>query len=97
MWFLFSNVSAPMWITVIAAGAAAVKRRWKISALFYLLMLALVGMYLLISTTALYRFSLYVDWSVPLMVAQCLSSLGGKGATQPVDPSPDRGEGDAVC
>lgn len=40
----------------------------------------LVGMYLLISTTALYRFSLYVDWSVPLMVFQCLSSLREKGA-----------------
>lgn len=43
LWFLFSNVSAPMWITVIAAGAAAVKRRWKISALFYLPMPHLWG------------------------------------------------------
>lgn len=95
--FLFANESAPMWITVIAAGVAALKRRWKILALFYLPMLALVGMYLLISPTALYRFSLYVDWSVPLMVAQCLSSLRGKGNGLTDDPATELEEGPVDC
>ena len=95
--FLFANESAPMWITVIAAGVAALKRKWKILTLVYLPMLALVGMYLLISPAALYRFSLYVDWSVPLMIAQCLSSLRKKDATLPVSPSPDRSESGAAC
>lgn len=54
VWFLFFNVAAPMWTTVIAAGIAAVKRRWKIVALLYLPMLALIGMFLLISPIALY-------------------------------------------
>lgn len=79
VWFLLFNVSAPMWITVIAAGVAALRRRWKILALVYLPMLALVGVFLLISPIALYRYSIQVDWSVPLMMAQCLSSLGRKG------------------
>ena len=87
MWFLFFNVSAPMWITVIAAGVAALKRRWKILALVYLPMLALIGVFLLISPIALYRYSLHVDWSVPLMVVQCLSSLRGKGDGSTDDPA----------
>lgn len=75
VWFLLFNVSVPMWITVIATGIAVAKRRWRILG-FYLPMLALVGMFLLISPIALYRYSLHVDWSVPIMLAQCLSSLG---------------------
>ena len=94
VWFLLFNVSAPMWFTVIAAGVAAFKRRWKILALVYLPMLALIGVFLLISPIALYRYSLQVDWSVPLMMAQCLTSLRKKDAAMSVSqfPSPDRGE-----
>lgn len=88
VWFLFFNVSAPMWITVIAAGVAVLKRRWKILALVYLPMLALVGVFLLISPIALYRYSLHVDWSVPIMLAQCLNSSRRK--------TPDLGEGDSL-
>lgn len=88
VWFLLFNVSAPMWITVIAAGIAVAKRRWKIVELLYLPMLALIGMFLLISPIALYRYSLHVDWSVPIMLAQCLSSSRRK--------TPDLGEGDSL-
>lgn len=88
VWFLFFNVSAPMWITVIAAGIAVAKRRWKIVASLYLPMLALIGMFLLISPIALYRYSLHVDWSVPIMLAQCLNSSRKR--------TPDLGEGDSL-